>query len=244
MSSTLISLLKADEAKKKAETEKPKLEVVPKIEPDPPIEIQPENDENTGQPVNQKVVNQLTSMVNQPEELLVNHLVNQPEEKLVNQSNQEKMYRSRRDRKLKGLRLPTQKLEKWQLWCFINKLDFQDAVELAMDWLTGQPVNHVLIDDIDEDKETDEIIIFYRKWTGNKIKPKDRTARDEVKRFSDDVCKIGILTAISRAKTKINSFAYCVPVIEDIAEEAGAIDSKGEYLKHLEKFVLSARKGK
>jgi hypothetical protein len=244
MSSTLISLLKADEAKKKAETEKPKLEVVPKIEPDPPIEIQPENDENTGQPVNQKVVNQLTSMVNQPEELLVNHLVNQSEEKLVNQSNQEKMYRSRRDRKLKGLRLPTQKLEKWQLWCFINKLDFQDAVELAMDWLTGQPVNHVLIDDIDEDKETDEIIIFYRKWTGNKIKPKDRTARDEVKRFSDDVCKIGILTAISRAKTKINSFAYCVPVIEDIAEEAGAIDSKGEYLKHLEKFVLSARKGK
>ncbi len=41
--------------------------------------------------------------------------------------------------------------------------------------------------------------------------------------FSDDVCKIGILTAISRAKTKINSFAYCIPVIEDIAEEANAI---------------------
>jgi hypothetical protein len=244
MSSTLISLLKADEAKKKAETEKPKLEVVPKIEPDPPVEIRPENDENTGQPVNQKVVNQLTTLVNQSEELLVDQVVNQSEKKLVNQSNQEKMYRSRRDRKLKGLRLPTQKLEKWQLWCFINKLDFQDAVELAMDWLTGQPVNHVLIDDIDEDKETDEIIIFYRKWTGNKIKSKDRTARDEVKRFSDDICKIGILTAISRAKTKINSFAYCVPVIEDIAEEAGAIESKGDYLKHLERFIMSVRKGK
>jgi hypothetical protein len=101
-----------------------------------------------------------------------------------------------------------------------------------------------LIDDIDDNKETDEIIIFYQKWTGNNIRPKDRKAREEVRRFSDDICKIGILTAISRAKTKINSFAYCVPVIEDIAEEAGAIDSKNEYLKHLEKFILSARKGR
>jgi hypothetical protein len=137
------------------------------------------------------------------------------------------------------------------LWCFINKYDFQDAVEMAMDWLTSQPVaslpgqldNHVLIDATDDNKEIDEIIIFYQKWTGNSIKSKDRAAREEVKRFSDDVCKIGILTAISRAKAKINSFAYCVPVIEDIAEEVGAIDSKGEYLKHLEKFILSARKG-
>ncbi len=38
MSSTLISLLKADEAKKKAETDKPKLEVVPKTEQPPSIE--------------------------------------------------------------------------------------------------------------------------------------------------------------------------------------------------------------
>jgi hypothetical protein len=123
---------------------------------------------------------------------------------------------------------------------------------MAMDWLTSQPVasltgqldNHVLIDDFDEDNETDEIIIFYRKWTGNNIKPKDRKAREEVRRFSDDVCKIGILTAISRAKTKINSFAYCVPVIEDIAEESSAIEGKGDYLKHLERFILSTRKVK
>jgi hypothetical protein len=52
------------------------------------------------------------------------------------------------------------------------------------------------------------------------------------------------LTAISRAKNKINSFAYCVPVIEDIAEEANAIESKGDYLKHLERFILSARRVK
>jgi 6-pyruvoyl-tetrahydropterin synthase len=126
----------------------------------------------------------------------------------------------------------------------MNKLDFQDAVEKAMDYFIGRPDAHVLIDDFDEDKETDEVIIFYRKWTGNKIKPKDRAAREEVGRFSDDICKIGILTAMSRAKSKINSFAYCVPVIEDIAEDAAVIDGKEEYLKHLEKFILSAKKGK
>jgi hypothetical protein len=215
--------------------------------------------ENTGQPVNQNSANQLTTLVNQvipavvnqSKEIVANQLTTKSEE-VANQLTSEKKFRSRRERKLKGLRLPKQKLEKWELWCFVNKFDFQEAVELAMDWITGQPIasltgqldNHVLIDDVDDNKETDEIIIFYRKWTGNNIRPKDRKAREEVRRFSDDICKIGILTAISRAKTKINSFAYCVPVIEDIAEEAGAIDSKGEYLKHLEKFILSARKGR
>jgi hypothetical protein len=196
--------------------------------------------ENSGQPVSQNAVSQSTSVANQSD----GELANQSDGRLANQSTSEKIYRSRKERRQKGLRLPVQKLEKWELWCFLNKVEFQDAIEIAMDWLTSQPANHILIDDFDVDKETDEIIVFYRKWTGNNIRPKDRAAREEVKRFSDDVCKIGILTAISRAKTKINSFAYCVPVIEDIAEEAGAIDSKGEYLKHLEKFILSARKGK
>jgi hypothetical protein len=215
--------------------------------------------ENTGQPVNQNSVNQLTSVVNQSippvvshsEEKLVNQLAS-GNSNLVNQLASEKVFRSRRERKLKGLRLPKQKLEKWELWCFINKYDFQDAVEIAMDWLTSQPVasltgqldNHVLIDDNDDNKETDEIIIFYQKWTGNNIKSKDRKVREDVRKFSDDICKIGILTAISRAKNKINSFAYCVPVIEDIAEEASTIESKGDYLKHLERFIVSARKAK
>jgi hypothetical protein len=242
MSSTLISLLKADEEKKKAETEKPKLEVVPKIEPDSLIEIRPEIEESSGQPVNQKMVNQLTTVVNHSDEIMVNH----SGEELVNQIQTEKMYRSRRERKLKGLRLPIQKLERWQLWCFINKVDFQDAVELAMDWLTGQPVNHVLIDDFDEDKEIDEIIIFYQKWTGNKIKPKDRTARDEVKRFSNDICKIGILTAILRANSKINSFKYCVPVIEEIASSTDELPIKDKdiYVKYLQQTVMNVKKGK
>jgi hypothetical protein len=202
----------------------------------------PEIEVNSGQPVNQNVVNQLTTLVNQSEDLMVNQL----EQPLVNQPVSEKMYRSRRERKLKGLRLPIQKLEKWQLWCFMNKIDFQDAVETAMDWLTSQPVNHVLIDDLDEDKETDEIIIFYQNWTGNKIKPKDRNARDEVKRFSEDFCKIGILTAILRAKAKINSFKYCVPVIEEIAAMSDElpINDKDKYVSYLQQTVMNVKKGK
>jgi hypothetical protein len=240
MSSTLISLLKADEAKKKAESEKPKLEVVPKTEQLSPVEKQPEMAISAGRPDVQNLDAQTSSVdVQTPE-----HLDAQTPERLDVQTPSEKSYSSRKYRKRKTIRLPFQKVEKYELWCFMNKIDFQDAVEKSMDYFIGRPDAHVLIDDFDEDKETDEIIVFYRKWTGNNIRPKDRAAREEVKRFSDDVCKIGILTAISRAKTKINSFAYCVPVIEDIAEEAGAIDSKGEYLKHLEKFILNARKVK
>jgi hypothetical protein len=240
MSSTLISLLKADEAKKKAESEKPKLEVVPKTEQLSPVEKQPEMAISAGRPDVQTPDAQTSTVDAQtPKNIDV-----QTPKNIDVQTSSEKSYSSRKYRKRKTIRLPFQKVEKYELWCFMNKIDFQDAVEKSMDYFIGRPDAHVLIDDFDEDKETDEIIVFYRKWTGNNIRPKDRAAREEVKRFSDDVCKIGILTAISRAKTKINSFAYCVPVIEDIAEEAGAIDSKGEYLKHLEKFILNARKGK
>jgi hypothetical protein len=239
MSSTLISLLKADEAKKRMESEKPKLEVVPKTEQPSSLEKLPEIERETGRPDAQTVDVQTSNVdVQSPKTIDV-----QSPKTIDAQTSIEKFYPSRKHKKRKTIRLPSQKVEKYELWCFMNKIDFQDAVERAMDYFIGRPDAHILINDIDEDKETDEIIIFYRKWTGNKIKPKDRTAREEVKRFSDDICKIGILTAISRTKNKINSFAYCVPVIEDVAEEAGAIESKGDYLKHLETFILGVRKG-
>jgi hypothetical protein len=240
MSSTLISLLKADEAKKKAETDKPKPEVVPKTEQPPSIEKEPEIKVSAGRPDVQTIDAQTSTM-----DVWASKNVDVQTPKNVDvQTSSEKSYPSRKHRKRKTIRLPFQKVEKYEIWCFMNKIDFQDAVEKAMDYFIGRPDAHVLIDDFDEDKETDEVIIFYQKWTGNKIKPKDRAAREEVKRFSEEICKIGILTAISRAKTKINSFAYCVPVIEDIAEEAGAIESKGDYLKHLERFIMSIKKGK
>jgi hypothetical protein len=240
MSSTLISLLKADEAKKKTESEKPKLEVVSKTEQPSSFEKLPEIERETGRPDVQTVDAQTSTLDAQSPKVIDA----QTPKDVDAQTSSEKLYPSRKHKKRKTIRLPSQKVEKYELWCFMNKIDFQDAVEKAMDYFIGRPDAHVLIDDFDEDKETDEIIIFYRKWTGNKIKPKDRAAREEVKKFSDDICKIGILTAISRAKNKINSFGYCVPVIEDIAEEASVIESKGDYLKHLERFILSARKGK
>jgi hypothetical protein len=240
MSSTLISLLKADEAKKKAETDKPKLEVVSKTEQPPSIEKEPEIRVSTGRPDVQTIDAQTSSVDAQSPKI-----IDAQSPKIIDaQTSSENFYPSRKHKKRKTIRLPSQKVEKYELWCFMNKIDFQDAVEKAMDYFIGRPDVHVLIDDSDEDEETDEIIIFYQKWTGNKIKSKDRTAREGVKMFSDEICKIGILTAISRAKNKINSFAYCVPVIEDIAEEAGAIESKGDYLKHLERFIMSIKKGK
>jgi hypothetical protein len=240
MSSTLISLLKADEAKKKAETDKPKPEVFPKTEQPPSVEKEPKIIVSAGRPDVQTIDAQTSIVdVQTPKSIDV-----QTPKSIDVQTPSENSYSSRKYRKRKTIRLPFQKVEKYELWCFMNKIDFQDAVEKSMDYFIGRPDAHILIDDFDEDKENDEIIIFYRKWTGNNIRPKDRKAREEVRRFSDDICKIGILTAISRAKTKINSFAYCVPVIEDIAEDAAVIDGKDEYLKHLEKFILSAKRGK
>jgi hypothetical protein len=55
MSSTLISLLKADEEKKKAEREKPKLEVVPRIEELPVLENQSEIEKVIGRPISKEL---------------------------------------------------------------------------------------------------------------------------------------------------------------------------------------------
>jgi hypothetical protein len=74
----------------------------------------------------------------------------------------------------------------------INKVSFRDAVERALDWLTsGQPVNHVLIDDQDDDEEKDigksisssaieQISAFYRQWTKNSISEEDHRAMAEI----------------------------------------------------------------
>ncbi len=242
MSSTLISLLKADEAKKKTELEKPKLEVVPKTEQSSSFEKLPEIERETGRPDAQTVDAQTSSLDAQTPKAIDA----QTPKAIDAQTSSEKLYPSRKHKKRKTIRLPSQKVEKYELWCFMNKIDFQDAVEKAMDYFIGRPDVHILIDDSDEDKETDEIIIFYQKWTGNRIKSKDRTAREGVKMFSDEVCKIGILMAILRAKSKINSFQYCVPVIEEIASttDEQPIQDKDVYIKYLQQTVMNVRKGR
>lgn len=209
---------------------KPPLELVEQ----PPTSL-PKISENTGQPANQTVVNQLTTLANQLASQPANQNTGQPANQLTSPEN----YPSRRLRKQKGLRLPVQKLEKWELWCYLNKVDFQDAVEQAMDWLTSQPVSHILIDDLEEIGTTDEILIFYHRWTGNRITPKDKDARETVRRFSDDVCKIGIAISIYRAKAKINSFKYCIGAIEEAA--ATPLENTGNYLKYLEQTILNKK---
>jgi type II secretory pathway component PulM len=160
----------------------------------------PQSVENSGRVVNQLtkvselipgLVDQLATLANQ------NRVVSQPS--VVNHSSpaeqneskptpkDETLFRSRKDRRLKGIRISAEKLEKYELWCMINKVSFQDAVEKALDWLTsGQPVNHVLIDDQDDDEEK-------------------------------DVCKSISSSAIEQKTTKINSFRYFLNSIREVA---------------------------
>jgi hypothetical protein len=70
MSSTLISLLKADEEKKKAEREKPKLEVVPRIEELPALENQSEIEKGIGRPISKKLDAQINDLGRPKDEIL------------------------------------------------------------------------------------------------------------------------------------------------------------------------------
>ena len=208
----------------------------------------PQPVENSGRVVNQLtkvselipgLVDQLATLANQ------NRMVSQPS--VVNHSSpaeqneskptpkDETLFRSRKDRRLKGIRISAEKLEKYELWCMINKVSFQDAVEKALDWLTsGQPVNHVLIDDQDDDEEkdigksisssvTEQIGSFYCQWTRNSISDEDHRAMAEIAQIDLNAIKLGILIAIRRKAstrkktTKINSFRYFLNSIREVA---------------------------
>jgi hypothetical protein len=117
----------------------------------------------------------------------------------------------------------------------INKTSFQDAVEKALDWLTsGQPVNHLLIDDQDDDepKNTfqstsssgiEQIATFYCQWTKNIASEEDHRAMAEIADLDLNTVKLGILIAICRkassrqAERKINSFRYFLGSIREVA---------------------------
>jgi hypothetical protein len=180
------------------------------------------------------VVDQLTTLANQEEldyqPAVVNHneSINSNPDRLAKN---ERNFKSRRERKLKGIRISAEKLHKYELWCFINKIDFQDAVEKALDWLTsGQPVNHVLIDDFDDDDKdklpsssaVENIAAFYREWTRNTVSEEDLKAIREMSSLDPNTIKLGIITAIyrkasSKATRKINSFCYFFGTIREVA---------------------------
>ena len=95
------------------------------------------------------LVTQLPSLVTQPastddwndEIPLVTQLPSQP----VTQP-QERYYPSRVQRRQKSIRLPANKLEKYEEWQHENRkhfTDFQSLVEYALDWVTSQPVTQL-----------------------------------------------------------------------------------------------------
>ncbi len=186
-----------------------------------------------------RLANQLTTVANQTP--LVNHstVVSHPspsaKARQGNSVRDERVFRSRKDRRLKGIRISAEKLERYELWCVINKTSFQDAVERALDWLTsGQPVNHVLIDDRDDDelknicKSTssstlEQMAAFYCQWTKNIITEEDHRAMREIADLDLNTVKLGILVAMCRKASsrqvsrKINSFRYFLGSIREVA---------------------------
>lgn len=141
-------------------------------------------------------------------------------------------YKSRTERTKIGVRLPAHKVEKYKLWCFVNKVSLQDAIEKGMDWVTGRPDDQTTtINDLDDldDIKTDDALIFYRRWTKNQLTDKDREAYEEVRHLAPHVIKSGILVSVVRSKSKIRSFRYCLGAILETAE-SNPSESYFEYL--------------
>ena len=94
-----------------------------------------------------------------PEQRRQEWLTGQPVNQLT--KNLESRFRSRVQRRLKGVRFPVQDLEKWELWCKINHLDFQDFTTAACaklyDELCGRPVNQLTtINDLEDHDDSDD----------------------------------------------------------------------------------------
>jgi hypothetical protein len=204
------------------------------------------------------VVDQLTTLANQEkldnQSAVVCHnqtIKSGPERPVKDASH----FKSRRERKLKGIRISAEKLHKYELWCFINKIDFQDAVEKALDWLTsGQPVNHVLIDDLDDDKNikltsssaVENIAAFYREWTRNTVREEDLKAIREISSIDTNTIKLGIITAIyrkasSKGTRKINSFRYFFGTIREVANSKLGGSVTLERLEQVISLLLKTR---
>ncbi|MDX6693455.1 MAG: hypothetical protein QOF02_1058 [Blastocatellia bacterium] len=204
----------------------------------------------TGQPVNQSPVNQSTSVVNQltttsQPSPLVNQLTS---ESLAYQ--QEQYYPSRKQRKLKGTRLPVNKIEKYELWCLLNKVDYQDAVEFALDWLTSQPVNQLtgqpanqlttLINNINNelvinDEKANRVFAKYTELTGKPVTQKDQDAYSEISHLDYSIIVSGLETAIRRAGaagSRVNSFRYannCILDIGKLSAQVAASEPQVDY---------------
>jgi hypothetical protein len=96
-------------------------------------------------------------------------LTGQPVNQLTNSEKvDESRFHSRVGRRLKGVRFPVQDLEKWELWCKIQRVDFQDfataACQKAYAEMTGEMpvvVNQLTtindLDDLDDPRSDDDV---------------------------------------------------------------------------------------
>lgn len=182
---------------------------------------------------------QLSALASQTASFPASQQARQPESQIVNES----AYPSRKSRQQVNLRLPKAKVERYRIWCFVNKVDMQAAVESAMDWLTSKPASHMLIDDNfdDRDDELSSIRRAYEKWTGNKTTPKDREAMQEVAHLPIEQIELGVMLGFARtSQGKINSFRYFLNTIHEVAA-SGVKDVDGGYGQHLTRVLRMKR---
>jgi hypothetical protein len=204
--------------------------------------------QSTSQPVNQPD-DQLTTTVNQstsPDSQLTTPPPATPSPSLVNQStsqpaerNAESFYPSRVRRKLKGIRLPADKLERYEDWQHANRRrfpDFQTAVEYAMDWLTSQPVDQLTSQPVNQsttlitndlnnlvinDEKAKKALAKYSQVVGRPATAKDLEAYREVAALPIEAIEQGIEETKRRADQAgrpFNGFRYALNVIRDMSK--------------------------
>jgi hypothetical protein len=164
-------------------------------------------------------------------------------------------YPSRIEKTKMTLRIANNKVEQYKIWCFVNKISLQEAVEKAMDmlldgqlmldgWTAGRPLDHDLdpiSDDLIDDKSS-SIMEFYSKWTGNKIKDGDKETYKDVANLDEKIIQVGILLTVVRAKNRIGSFKYCLGAIEETSKQK--INNPDSYIKYLIDKINKTRTAK
>ena len=139
------------------------------------------------------------------------------------------------------VRLPQTLAEQLEAYCADERCDRQTAIERGLRLLfertsgerasgertsgrpaSGRPVNGRPVTRTSGALATAserELIEVYQQMTGNRVTAKDRVALAEVRHLGPDVVRRGIALAVSRAKSKVDSFRYCLDAIREVASE-------------------------
>src|ERR1700694_2492695 len=68
-----------------------------------------------------------------------------------------------------------------------------------------------------EEQKEAEMLAFYRRTTGNPVKERDREAFREVAKLAVHLIRAGIMRAVLRCPTRVNSLRYCIGAIQEAA---------------------------